>query len=516
MNRQYQSRRSQQSSSRCGQQGTSRDSSCLMKRTIKKRNNNKYTSNNGNRADHQNHIEGNHFDTSSLDETGQVESDIPGYYYDKEKKTYFKILPNTMSCVSSFVTKETIRKQEAEKQRLLDLKKVEAGSLPKTQQQKKNEALNLLSVLKSVQCGLFTCENLMTYTARQMCCVLKQDEEWPISSPTQLHLTLDEIQKMEVTTSRDKLICVSSVKSCLGQCIQLLAVGEGRSLTRKEKKLTYITIKPLDIVLGPVYKKISSLCLAPTQSLSGMTTVMYTTVCPIGYMPSMVYMCNLDAPTTDTMTIFELNLGFKTVWSAAWDSQRSRFSVGSEQKCHLIDAATRRRWTYNTCNSDPLSQTFSPNSCNILYNGTRSGLILVHDARCQGQIKAQMKQHHGVGCLKLLQNDNHILASDFSGTICLWDLRKQKVLMKYKGLVNSHYQLPFHVDETETLLCSSGSDSYTKLWDIKSGELLRSFPPPYPASFDSFPVSIYSQHWGKVPGNAGLIVALKNKFVTYT
>ncbi|KAH9519523.1 hypothetical protein Btru_002923 [Bulinus truncatus] len=448
-------------------------------------------------------------------EADHVESDIPGYYYDKEKKNYFKILPNTLSSVSSFVTKETIKKQEAEKKRLSDLEK-ESTVLPESFKPKKKEHFNLLSVLRSVQCGQYTCKNLMTYTIRQMCCQLRPDEEWPNFCASQPHLVLDEIQKVEVTPSREKLICVSSVKSCLGQCIQLMKITEERSINRKEKKLSYITVRPPEVALGPVYKKISSLCLAPMQELPDATSVMYTTVCPVGYMPSMVNLCNLDAPTTDSMLVFELNLGFKTVWSAAWDSHRRRFSIGSERKCHVIDVATRRSWTYNTHNSDPLAQIFSSDACNLLYSGTRSGLILAHDVRCQSRAQREMKQHFGVGCLKLLRNDNYILGSDFSGTICMWDLRQQKVVVKYKGLINSHYQLPFHLDETETLLTSSGSDSYSKIWDIKSGELLKSLPPPYPVSIDSFPVSIYSQHWGKVPGNAGVIVATKDKFITYT
>ncbi|CAL1534593.1 unnamed protein product [Lymnaea stagnalis] len=452
----------------------------------------------------------------------QFESDIPGYYYDKEKKNYFKILPNTMSSISSFVTKETVRKQEAEKQRLSDVQRLagrghRGSSSMHTLVLKEKSNNHLVNVLKSVQCGQFTCENLSTYVIRQMCYNLQPVVEWTNYCPSQPSLNLDEIQKLELSSKKDKLVSVTSVKSCIAQCIQLMNVKEEMCRSYGgDKKRTLVSVKPSDVVVGPIYKKISSLCWAQLPSLPGQHTILYTTVCPIGYMPSIIYLCNLDAATSESMTVFELNLGFKIVWSTAWNRHQSRFSVGSERKCHLIDVATRRRWTYNTYNSDPLAQMFSPTNCNVMYNGTRAGLILTHDVRSQGRPQAEMRQQHGVGCLRQLRDDNYILASDFSATICTWDQRMRKIVIKYKGLVNSHYQLPFHIDETETVICSTGSDSYTKIWDCRSGEMLQSLPPPYPVSIDSFPITMYSQQWGNIPGNTGLIMAMNNKFKIYS
>ncbi|XP_059154866.1 DDB1- and CUL4-associated factor 4-like protein 2 isoform X2 [Physella acuta] len=457
--------------------------------------------------------------STQLDET---ESDLPGYYYDREKKSYFKILPNTMSSVGSFVTKETIKKQVAEKQRLSDIDSL--GKLPKTQvaplmpRPKTNRTKHLLDVLRNVQCGQFTCRNLSTYIIQRACCNIEPNSEWENHCPQQPSLRLEEIQKVEVSPERDKMVCVSTLKSSIAQCIQLMTVTQKTQLSRKDRKQTVIEMKPPDLPLGPIYKKVSSLCWAKLPNLPGKNTILYTTVCPIGYMPSLVYLGNLDAENNDSMTVFELNLGFKIVWSSAWDSHQSRFSVGSERKCHLIDVSTRRRWTYKTYNSDPLAQLFSPNNPNILYNGTRAGLILSHDVRCHGSggPQAEMRQNEGIGCLRHQKDENYIMASDFSGTICTWDQRMHKVVMRYKGLINSHYQLPFYLDESETLLCSTGSDSYSKLWSVGSGELLRSIPPPYSTTPGHFPIAIYSQHWGNIAANSGLIIAMRNYFQVYS
>jgi hypothetical protein len=42
---------------------------------------------------------------------------MPGYYYDAEKKKYFKIVPGNVNGQQSAVTRESIREREAEKER---------------------------------------------------------------------------------------------------------------------------------------------------------------------------------------------------------------------------------------------------------------------------------------------------------------------------------------------------------------------------------------------------------------
>lgn len=81
-----------------------------------------------------------------------------------------------------------------------------------------------------------------------------------------------------------------------------MSVGQKTELNRKDRKQTVIDMKPPDLPLGPIYKKVSSLCWAKLPNLPGKNTILYTTVCPIGYMPSLVYLGNLDAENNDSVS----------------------------------------------------------------------------------------------------------------------------------------------------------------------------------------------------------------------
>ncbi|GFO30181.1 Ddb1- and cul4-associated factor 4-like [Plakobranchus ocellatus] len=466
--------------------------------------------------------------SSSTHHASDKESEIPGFYFDKEKKAYFKILPNTMSTVSSFVTKESIKKKEDEARRLSDMEKLVRGQSAILRSalfspiEGPSQNNGLTEVLKKLQCGQVTCENFRTYMNRHRCITLQPATEIINSRFNRNSMKLDELQKMLTTATRDRLVCVWSLKSSIAQCIQLLSVSSNLSPYSSKQERTEATesssiVKSFKMT-EPIFKKISSICWASFPAFPGTHTVLYTATCPVGYSPTIVYALNLDAiASACPVSIFELNLGFNTVWSCAWHNFNSKFSVGAEGECLLIDVATRRTWTYYTHNSDPLAQTFSPTDPHKMYNGTRKGSILVHDIRCPGRSRSQqeMRQKHGISCLKLLRDENYILASDFSGVILNWDQRMNRVIKRYEGLVNSHYQLPFHLDELESVLCGAGSDSYTKLWDVRSGNLLQSIPPPCPASQDSFPVAMYAQRWGNSDGNSGLLMGVRNRLKIY-
>ena len=46
----------------------------------------------------------------------------------------------------------------------------------------------------------------------------------------------------------------------------------------------------------------------------------------------------------------------------------------------------------------------------------------MHDIRCPGKGRSQqeMKQKHGISCLRLLCDENYIMASDFSGDVSIY------------------------------------------------------------------------------------------------
>ena len=44
-----------------------------------------------------------------------------------------------------------------------------------------------------------------------------------------------------------------------------------------------------------------------------------------------------------------------------------------------------------------------------------------------------------------------------------WDLRMQKPVLSYEGLFNQHSKLPFHIDETQSLLYA-GQYGCVRIW----------------------------------------------------
>ncbi|CAM8887733.1 unnamed protein product [Rhodiola kirilowii] len=79
-----------------------------------------------------------------------------------------------------------------------------------------------------------------------------------------------------------------------------------------------------------------------------------------------------------------------------------------------------------------------------------------------------------ISSLVLLRSyDQYFLASSMDGTINLYDRRMNKSeVQSYAGHVNSHTRIQLGVDPSDTFLMSGGEDSYTRIWDIKGGQLL--------------------------------------------
>jgi WD repeat-containing protein 21A len=67
------------------------------------------------------------------------------------------------------------------------------------------------------------------------------------------------------------------------------------------------------------------------------------------------------------------------------------------------------------------------------------------------------------------------MASSMDGTIKLYDQRMVKRgvgVQTYEGHVNSHTPIEFGIDPSERFILSGGDDCYTRIWSIKSGQLM--------------------------------------------
>ncbi|KAJ3606589.1 hypothetical protein NHX12_026110 [Muraenolepis orangiensis] len=223
-----------------------------------------------------------------------------------------------------------------------------------------------------------------------------------------------------------------------------------------------------------------------------------------------------DTPGCVSLLPASLFSNSNPAWSCAWclNPQADKsFSTGLSRRVIVKDAETGRTQTYSVA-SDVLAQQFALRAP-VLFNGCRSGEIFSIDLRQRSRRDHSWKSsrfHQGsaITSVRLLQDENYLLAADMLGQIKLWDVRVSKWVQEYKGHHNEHAYLPIHVNEAEGLLLAVGQDCYTRLWSLQDGQLLRTIPSPHPAANDLIPSVVFSSQLGGRRGLPGLLMAVKH------
>ena len=168
------------------------------------------------------------------------------------------------------------------------------------------------------------------------------------------------------------------------------------------------------------------------------------------------------------------------VWSSCWigDTTPSKICIGTSREAivqHLGDTS-RTLQTLHTQKSDVFCARAN-SSGNTVFTGTRNSQLICHDLRQKAPIFTLAHQS-SVGDIRLLGCEYCVISSAYNGQVVQWDTRNLRHVVSYKGHVNDFARLKIKVDESESLLFIPGNDLYTRIWCLKSGELLNSLPPP--------------------------------------
>ncbi|XP_063571702.1 DDB1- and CUL4-associated factor 4 isoform X4 [Pongo abelii] len=208
-------------------------------------------------------------------------------------------------------------------------------------------------------------------------------------------------------------------------------------------------------------------------------------------------------------------------WSCAWSlniQANNCFSTGLSRRVLLTNVVTGHRQSFGT-NSDVLAQQFAL-MAPLLFNGCRSGEIFAIDLRCgnhgKGWKAARLFHDSAVTSVRILQDEQYLMASDMAGKVKLWDLRTTKCVRQYEGHVNEYAYLPLHVHEEEGILVAVGQDCYTRIWSLHDARLLRTIPSPYPASKADIPSVAFSSRLGGSRGAPGLLMAVGQDLYCYS
>lgn len=280
-------------------------------------------------------------------------SQIPGFYYDKEKKKYFKILPGHGNIVNA-MTNETIERKRLEDKRLKDVEMFLRGCVSKRSViALPNLVANIFKQSQGDQCN----SGFEASVIRTRVQTMRPLNSFKINgSEFTSNETLEHMMLMDASHNFDKLVAMWSVQSSLLHRIQLVDVKEKPRGSDSEP--LSVSMDFLGATILQTWNKVTHICWAPFKDEDNQR-ILYTTMCFTGDANSLVMIRNLDPEAESRNRLMDFNIGKKVTWTCAWNKRSKQFSVGSEKISLVLDVETRRMWEYFTYHSDPLSQVFS-------------------------------------------------------------------------------------------------------------------------------------------------------------
>ncbi|XP_006884776.1 PREDICTED: DDB1- and CUL4-associated factor 4 isoform X2 [Elephantulus edwardii] len=364
------------------------------------------------------------------------------------------------------------------------------------------------SLLRKRQLGLLT-TNKYTRLANEVRTSCMQRNKVRIESTDPSALASDQFNLILANTHKSQVFTVIDVKVSGSKysIINLNRLQNPNFIVKMSESL-YFTNRKVNSVCWASLNHLDShilLCSMGVAKTPGCATLLPASL----FAHSHPGMCSSDQP--GMLCIFRI----PSAWSCAWSQniQTSNcFSTGLSRQVLLTNVVTGHQQLFRT-GSDVLAQQFAV-STPLLYNGCRSGEVFGIDLRAQPRGKGwkTMRLFHesAVTSVRILREEQCVVASDMAGKIKLWDLRNcTKSLMDFEGHVNQHTYLPLHVHEEEGILIAVGQDCYTRIWSLQDAHLLRTIPSPYPACKEDIPSVVFSSRLGGLKGGPGLLMAVR-------
>ncbi|KAG8449477.1 hypothetical protein GDO86_016213 [Hymenochirus boettgeri] len=445
-------------------------------------------------------------DSTCSTSTSQTSSvpELPGFYYDPEKNRYFRMLPGHNNC--NPLTRESIQQNEMERKRLKLLEEESKGK------KCTRPGLNTSMLMWKKQLGLVP---FSTYCRRihelKVSCMKRKDVH--IESSERARAKTNGFELIMADSAHERIFAVNDGEYGLCRYGLLNLSGLGKEVPTVERQdHTYVSYQKVIAASWASLTGPDSHILYPFKESQGCLSLI----------PACIFR-NLEDSEDDRSAIL-YKVKAPNVWSCAWcynPQMESSYAAGLRREIWLINIVPDIRSTFKTY-SDVLAQQFATKSLQ-LYNGCRSGEVFSLDFRVPATSPTNFSKALSFGhrsaitSLRLLQDENYLLAADMSGKIKLWDVRMQKCVKRYKGHNNSYVVLPLHVKEDEGLLLAVGQDCYTRIWNLQDTKLLRTIPSPYPTAKDSIPSVVFSPYLGgkghMVPG---LLMAVNKDMYLYS
>ncbi|RHZ50628.1 hypothetical protein Glove_494g14 [Diversispora epigaea] len=180
-----------------------------------------------------------------------------------------------------------------------------------------------------------------------------------------------------------------------------------------------------------------------------------------------------------------------TLWTFTLSKTNPLLVIGSS-----IGAIVLQDYIYNyeshikfNTKSDVFAVDIDNYQPSIFYTGSRDGRLRIFDIRSGGDC-LHIKQSSPICNIKSI-GGFYVLCDGMNGSLSLWDSRyikdeketkkrlkfveETKPLVKYFGHVNnSNRRIGFSVNSLESIVAIAGSDKYIRFYSINSGKLIRS------------------------------------------
>ncbi|XP_038078846.1 DDB1- and CUL4-associated factor 4-like [Patiria miniata] len=445
---------------------------------------------------------------TSSSSNGKTVKEIPGFYYDPDKKRYFRLVPGHNNF--NPLTRESLDKKHAETKRLEMLENNLTNSKPKVGQCKQN--LSLCPLQRSLQTGQLTSRQFTRYAQEQAISSLNLRPRKLGNFPDQyFDGESGDISFLQVDRKLRRILMVLSHDS-LSRMWQGTITCDGSN----PRSMTLSNWKVLNII-GTRNTKITSASWISTDGTDDLQVIYSISGGPMNTVQLMKCPDEEDGRNQITYS-YESN--HELAWTCAWSNNPltpGYLSIGSNNKALVVNTVAAEKWKVFSNHSDVLAQVFATTNP-LLYNGTRRGEILGCDLRTltgtRSDITRRLRHKVAVCSIRLLKDENYLVASDMSGQIRLWDLRQCLCVQEYKAHHNTHSYLPICIDSTENILYGVGEDRYTRLWSLKDGHLLRTIPCPRPLT-PITPSVVYSQEW-RSGARGGLLLGVQRDFYWYS
>lgn len=158
--------------------------------------------------------------------------------------------------------------------------------------------------------------------------------------------------------------------------------------------------------------------------------------------------------------------------SATWFSS-NHIAVGGENKILIFNHPLLAE--YETIKTKSTINTLKFINSNLIIAGDNKGFISCYDVRDKNNVlNKQIIKNSSLTYSQVLSDETRLIISGHNNFMKQFDLRFVNVpSASYSDYVNTCNKIPFSFDESMGLLCSSGSDSVIKYWSMDNGKLLH-------------------------------------------